>query len=252
MSVPHDHHFTPAFYLQQWAGASGKLVEYTIRHHKLVGKRVGPRSTGYEYDLYAFPEFPPELAQWIEQRFFAYADRTAAIALTNHLRGAGLSAWTPERISAWSRFVIALHLRHPDAMAELRAAAKSLWEECSASSQEAYEQIKEPEDPATFDEALAAWRPLTPAKARVNFIIKAFDNEVLCRHINRMKWAVVDVSAASIRLLTSDRPVEFANLKEQHGLISLPISPTKVFVAANDAATSDDFVGTPQIILCAL
>jgi Protein of unknown function (DUF4238) len=143
MSIPHDHHFVPAFYLQQWTGAGGKLIEYTIKHQKLVAKPIGSKSTGYEYDLYTFPELPPELAQWIEQRFFAYADRMASIALTNHLTSAGLSAWTPELISAWSRFIIALHLRHPDAMSELRAAAKSLWEGCSAEMQQEYERIKE-------------------------------------------------------------------------------------------------------------
>jgi hypothetical protein len=28
MNAPRDHHFIPAFYLKQWAGPNGKLVEY--------------------------------------------------------------------------------------------------------------------------------------------------------------------------------------------------------------------------------
>jgi hypothetical protein len=239
MSIPHDHHFVPAFYLQQWAGSNGKLVEYTIKHHKLIAKPVGPKSTGYEYDLYTFPELPPESAQFVEQKFFEYADRTASIALTNHLTNAGAPAWTAELMSAWSRFVIALHLRHPDAMPELRAAAKRICEGSSASSQQEYERIKGSEDPPTFDEYLAAHDPLTNVKARLNLIVKAFDNEILGQHINRMEWAVLGVASASVRLLTSDRPVEIANLKKRHGLISLPISPTKMFVAVNETATLD-------------
>ena len=61
MSVPHDHHFIPAFYLTQWTAPDKKLVEYTIKNGKLIDKSVGPRATGWETDLYAFPELPPEI-----------------------------------------------------------------------------------------------------------------------------------------------------------------------------------------------
>jgi Protein of unknown function (DUF4238) len=108
VSTPRKHHFIPAFFLKQWAAADGKLVEYSIKNDKIVSKRVGPKSAGFEYDLYAFPELPPETAQFIEQQFFSYADQTASQALELHLVNADRSAWTVELISAWSRFVIAL------------------------------------------------------------------------------------------------------------------------------------------------
>jgi hypothetical protein len=56
MSIPRDHHFIPAFYLRQWCDHTVKLIEYTIKHGKLISKPVGPNATGYEFDLYAFPE----------------------------------------------------------------------------------------------------------------------------------------------------------------------------------------------------
>jgi hypothetical protein len=68
-------------------------------------------------------------------------------------------------------------------------------------------------------------------------VIKTFDNDILGNHINGMKWGLVDVSASQIRLLLSDRPVEFSNLKEPRGFVSRPISPTKLFVAANNPAS---------------
>jgi hypothetical protein len=58
MSIPHKHHFIPAFYLRQWCDHTGKLIEYTIKYSKLIPKPVGPDATGYEFDLYAFPELP--------------------------------------------------------------------------------------------------------------------------------------------------------------------------------------------------
>ena len=97
----------------------------TRKGGKLIAKPVGPRSTGYERNLYAFPELPPDATQFMEEVFFAYADQKASDALDNHL-GIATYPWTSELVSAWSRFIIAIHLRHPDAMPHLREAAKSI------------------------------------------------------------------------------------------------------------------------------
>jgi hypothetical protein len=60
------------------------------------------------------------------------------------------------------------------------------------------------------------------------------DNEPVCGHINNLAWGVINVSAASHRLLTSDRPVILSKPKEPDGSVVMPISPTKLFVAVND------------------
>ncbi len=86
-------------------------------------------------------------------------------------------------------------------MPEFRAAAKSVWDGSGAKYQKEYEAIKKPEDPPTFDEYMAAKDPLTGAKVHVNSIIKIFDNELLGKHLNNMKWSVLDVSALSSRWL---------------------------------------------------
>ena len=207
----------------------------------------GPDATGFEFDLYAFNELPPDQAQHLEQKFFDYADRTASDALQLHLGGATERDWTPELINAWSRFVIGLHLRHADAMPELREAAKTIWEGSASKSQRRYEALRQPGDPATFDEYLARRDPLTPVKARVNLIMKAvLDNEIVRKRVNNMLWAVRDVSASPLRLLTSDRPVELFDVKEPRGIISLPISPTKLFVAVNDRRVFERAPRTPN------
>lgn len=234
MNAPRDHHFIPAFYLKQWAVSGGKLVEYTRKGRKLISKSVGPGSTGYVRDLYSFPELPADSAQFMEQVFFQYADQKASDALDNHL-GVKSLPWTSELVSAWSRFVIAIHLRHPDAMPELRAAATAIWAASGRDCQTRYDATRSESDPLTFDEYLALRDPQAPVKMRVNMIVKAFDNEEVGAHINQMRHAVVDVSAAPFRLLTSDRPVELFNIKERNGVLSIPLSPTKVF--ANDGAT---------------
>jgi hypothetical protein len=156
-----------------------------------------------------------------------------------------------ELVSAWSRFIIAIHLRHPDAMPELREAAKSIWDASGIDYQVRYEAIRQPTDPPTFDGYLALRDPLAPIKMRVNLIIKALDNDIVGAHVNQMPFAIIDLSGSPHRLLTFDRPVKLFNLKEPNGLVSIPISPTKLFVAANDEATFDKLRrASPRKLVC--
>ena len=238
MTIPRDHHFIPAFYLKQWVGADGKLEQFSKPRDRVVVRRLSPDATGYQTDLYAFPELPREQAQFLESEYFQYADDMGYKALEAHLTGRPLP-WSAELVSAWSRFLVGVHLRHPDAIPELRAGAKAEWDRSGAASQAEYEKIRKPGDPATFDDYMAKTDPLVPSKVQLNMIIKALDNAEVCAHINRMPFAVIDVSGARSTLLTSDRPVEIHALPEPRGLVSMPISPTMLFVAVNETGTFD-------------
>jgi hypothetical protein len=235
VSEPRDHHFIPAFYLRQWCNPTraDKLIEYSINHGKLVPKLVGPRATGFQRDLYAFPELPPDLAQLMERTFFNCADNVASAALQMLL--SGNNRWTSKTRSGWSRFVIGIYLRHPDAFAELRAAAASGEWGSEGDVQRQYELVRRQCDPTTFDEYIAQNPPLG-AKMELALIMQLHNASTIVRHVNNMAWEVVDVSAASHRLLTSDRPVDLdrLNLRAPGGAIMMPISPSKLFVAFND------------------
>jgi len=235
MSAPRDHHFIPAFFLKQWTGRGGKLIEYTIKQRKLVAKAVGPRSTGFETDLYALTDLPPELVQYVEQVFWDYADRGAAQALDIQL-GLIPAAWDAELRTDWSRFVIGVHMRHPDVMSELREAVRDIWDTPDPDTQAKYERIKTPNDPSILEDYVAKLDPSIPAKVRMNLIIKAFDNEEIGQRLNEMKWFVLDLSASRHTLLLSDRPVQLTDLRKDDGIVALAVSPTKLFVAVNKTA----------------
>jgi hypothetical protein len=237
MNAPRDHHFIPVFYLKQWASSkTKKLLEYTLKHGRLIEKPVGPHGTGFETDLYAFPELPPNLAQHMEQVFLQYADDAAARALCVHL-GLDPPQWNSELISGWSRFIMTLSMRHPDAMTEVRAAVKAIWDRGGGETQRLYEAQRKPQDPATFEEYFEHLDPLLPVKAALNSIIKAFDNQTIGQHLNGMHFNVLDLVASSRTLLTSDRPLELKGLARPEASYFLPISPTKLYVAANDPET---------------
>jgi large subunit ribosomal protein L30 len=55
----------------------------------------------------------------------------------------------------------------------------------------------------------------------------------LGKHLNNMRWGVIDVSGSPYRFLLSDRPVTFANLDNPDGMAALPIGPTKIFIGVN-------------------
>ena len=178
MSIPRNHHFLPIFYLQQWAVTGRKVVEYSIKNSKLIVKPVGPDGTGFERNLYSFPELPPQEAQHIETKFFDYVDRVASEALKRHLVPSN-KPWNNELVTAWSRFVIGIHLRHPDAIAEIRSAAQAAWNHSGVTAQESYERIRNADDPPLYERYIEKNFPLTPIKARVNMLIKVIDNQSL-------------------------------------------------------------------------
>ena len=156
----------------------------------------------------------------------------------------------PKLRNAWSRFLLSLLMRHPDAMREFRNAAKSLWLKGQDDTQLNYEKIRKPEDPLTFEEYAATIDPLIEIKVRLNLILRAFDNPVIGNHLNKMKWAVADVTASPNCLLTCDRPLVIFNLGEPNGSLFLPIHPTKLFVAANsDKVISEFSKGKPAAVV---
>lgn len=240
---PRDHHFIPAFYLKQWC-VGGKLIEYSIKNKKLISKPVGPKATGFQTDLYSFPELPPDQAQHIEKVFLQYLDNTADRGLKLHLTG-DRRGWTPELVDGWSRFLLSVHVRHPDAMIEFRATLKRIWAESGVSTQDEYYRTKKPTDPDTFEEYIANIDPLIPIKVQVNAIINAIDNEFVINHFRGMYWSVINLSNSPHRLLTSDRPLGLFDLKRADGAMYLPISPTLLFLAANDRKTALNLVRVP-------
>jgi hypothetical protein len=136
-------------------------------------------------------------------------------------------------LSAWARFLIGVHTRHFDTIPEIRDAAKSLWAASGQQSQHIYEDSREPGDPATFDEWIALRDPLIPHKAALNLMVAAMDNGEVGQHIIGMHWEVIEIAETPRRFLASDRPLGMYLMKEPTGSITLPISPTKLFVAVN-------------------
>ena len=107
MADPRKHHFIPAFYLSQWAGPDGLLIEWSRPHKEVKPIRRHPNATGFEYDLYAFLDLLPDTRQWFEKKFLQSTDDIASQVLAKILAGQ-MKALDNLQKSGWARFLMTL------------------------------------------------------------------------------------------------------------------------------------------------
>jgi hypothetical protein len=232
MSPSRKHHFIPAFYLKRWVNNEGLLIEWSRPHKQIVPIRRHPNATAFQVDLYTFEGLPEDSKRWFEEAFLKNTDDLASEAITRILAGRMETLDSVLR-SGWVRFLMTLRFRHPDMLAEMRQIIAYLWSNHDAFTRAEYEKTRSSVDPRTFDEYLARLSPDAHLRVQLDLLRAGMDNEEIGNHINKMSWAVFDVSRSSYRLLTSDWPVELS-LGARPPFVSIPLSPTHLFMACDD------------------
>lgn len=144
------HHYIPVFYLKRWAGNDGRLCVYSRPYDRVKANRKNPDATGYEYDLYAIRGAGAETAGHLEGRFLLSADNDAARALD--LLETGRIAQLDVRLrSAWSRFVMTLLHRNPEAVAKWIGKATQASAQAGEDFRANYATRRLPTDPDTYE-----------------------------------------------------------------------------------------------------
>jgi hypothetical protein len=231
------HHYIPVFYTKRWAGTDGRLCEYSRPYRQTKPRRVHPDATGYVRGLYTIPGVPPEIAEHLERRFLLYADSAAADALNILLSDSPFITTSTPR-SAWSRFMLSLMLRNPEYVARLSALVADQAEPMIAEFRARYNELKRPGDPDTFEEYQARSAPNLRGRATVTLLQRLMDSLRMGGHLNQMNWAIIRFSNFQHHLLTSDRPILMTNgLIGPQDHVAIPISPSVLFVATNNAET---------------
>ena len=88
-------------------------------------RRTHPDGTGYVRGLNTFRILPPALADSLENRFLKRADDLASQALLHFLKDdVNLDV---ETMSGWSRFILTLLHRTPEAMERLTNQIVAIW-----------------------------------------------------------------------------------------------------------------------------
>ncbi len=214
------HHFSPVFYLSGWASPTVTVMR-KVNGNVVVNNRY-PGGTGFVPDGYRIDHVPEDVSQRLETAFMSPLDDGAAKELQAILSGDSAPRSAAQR-SSWTRFVISLLFRHSEGVRVLKDHMQEMYAEAAKAIEPAHPGMK------------FIIHPAAPAIDASNMLADIIDNDRVGPTIFGMKWCVVNVPDAKHRLLTSDRPVVMPiGLDDAQAYIALPISPTKVFVAAYD------------------
>lgn len=144
-------------------------------------------------------------------------------------------SWTEDTRSGWSRFIISLIQRNPEAIARFNIKASEALQDALNDFKSNYAKHRRPTDPATFEEYATKIGPNPVGRACALLLAKVIDSENVGAHINQMRWSVLSISNAQFPLLTSDRPVIKTNgILRPDSHIVMPIAPHTIFVATNN------------------
>jgi hypothetical protein len=234
--MPQKQHYVPVFYLKRWAGRDdGRLCVYRRWQEHVESKRMHPDATGYAKDLYAIQGADAETENHLEGKFLSFSDDDAAQALGALETGATMLDGRLR--SGWSRFIMTLIFRHPEAVSRLSASAAELAAKADRDFRENYANIRTVNDPETYEQYQREDQNYYRAKTAVTLLRGLMDNPRVGNQLNQMDWTVVRVENAPL-LLTSDRPLMMPNgLVRSNSYLALPIGPTMLFVAANEKTT---------------
>jgi hypothetical protein len=242
MSIPKKHHYLPQFFIRRWIDAEGKLAEYRRPRDKLIVKRKRPAETGDIVDLYANEsKSDPVEGQALELLFMQKVDHGAARALA-HIDDHGTKPNDPELRDAWTRFLMSLMHRTPERVKYLTAKVKEYEDgRLNRELREKYESLRGPDDPPDFDSWLKAQGPLTP-DLRVRLLKLLIDSKRIGNALNDMKWSVFTLDRPRFGFLTGDHPIMISNgIGIRKGFILLAISPSQLFIGANDPQIVSSF-----------
>jgi hypothetical protein len=232
------HHYIPEFYLKQWCSPApnGQLYEYCRRYQGVVARPTYPSGTGYAHNLYTFNKLSDENRDFLENKFFLISDNKANSALQNLLRH-DLNLSNEQR-SGWSRFLMTLRYRNPEAIQRLQAKIASELPSTLQKLKDEWELARRESDPRTFEEYAAAIPEHDIQQAHLMLLRSVMDSKNVGEFLNGMVWNVSTFDALRYPILTSDRPCIMTNgINVPNGHLVLPISPNTIFVSARDKQT---------------
>lgn len=229
-SAGQKHHYVPVFYQKPWASADGRLCEFSRPYKEVKPRLTHPDGTGYVRGLYTFDALAPDAADFIERQFFLLADGQAALAHQRLLeRDVNFGV---ELKIAWARFMMTLFHRAPEAMQRLFA---TISERFPGELASLVADLKKKGEDVSLETVRAQITPARFQELSLRVMHRVMDSEMVGTALIRMYWAVIEFHNYRYPLLTSDRPIVMTNgLNKLDAHLVMPISPTKLFVAAND------------------
>jgi hypothetical protein len=199
MRDPQKHHYLPVFYLKQWAGLDGRLIRFHRPHHEIVAHPIAPKNAGYEPGLYSLEGYGDDRRDVIEKQFLApNVDDPAAAALSRLLERGSASNLTLAMRQAWTRFLMSLHVRHPDGIAQISTQGSRALRNTLTQNPAEYESLRTPDDPSTLVEWVEQNAPALFDNYGKSMLPGIVTHQATGTEILRMKWFVVRGTGSEI------------------------------------------------------
>jgi hypothetical protein len=218
------HHYIPVFYLKRWANTDCRLCEFS-RPHKLVRpRRTHPDGTGYFRGLYTLDGLASGRENILETAFLKSIDDAASQALAGMIEGQDFTE-PLEMKTAWSRFMMSLLVRHPEALKEMK-------QRLQVNVQDAYRQTRKPNEPERFEDNQEKSRSKELGRLHGSLLVDLVQDSKLARSWNKMVWSIVRFANLDNELLTSDRPIVMNAFQIADAHVCLSVSTSKMFFAS--------------------
>lgn len=199
---------------------------------KVYVRESYPSEVGFQRHLYAAPPGGnPDFDA--ERDVYQKLDDRAAVA---HRRLISLEKPHASDRHPWAAFVMSLFHRTPEHLSATKELLTRLWDE-EDETQLKYEKMKEEGYPDTVQEFLRLLDPHARERAAFRNILISSQDSRLIRYLGSIPWGVINLAHAPRHLLLSDNPVIITPLGKPGGHLAMPISPTRLFVAAPEYST---------------
>jgi hypothetical protein len=180
-------------------------------------------------------QVPSEKQHAVENDFMSPGiDQPAALIVKKILNGGFTTLRVDER-SDFTRFLLSLRVRHPDAIALLKEKSREVLTAALARDPEEYLAVKAASWASTLVEYTRQNAPSLIQNFGVSLLPRLIaDNNMGAQNIFEAPWWTHDVCDATTDLLLSDRPCLFeGQAVAGEFVLVLPLSPTMLFFACN-------------------
>lgn len=234
MSKQGDHHYVPQFHLRMWENGCGKISQWgrIPSNNKLVCKLVTSAATAYERGLYSLEYVCDEEVQKLEIKFGEI--ETATKPVLEKLINLGPGRLSVQEKYRWAIYLNASLLRVPHVVKMVKSGMQERIAKDLSQPIPEFIAVKgdAPED--TLYKWALKHAPARVANSGLKVLVDLIHSEKVIDRIIRLQWLVRDLTIAPCRLLLSDNPFHrVGNLYEQRTLISIPLSPTHIFLASD-------------------
>lgn len=233
---PRRHHYIPEFYQRKWIGEDKQVERYERINGAVIRRRVFPSAAGFQEDLYRHPR--AEMDEWdaqaLEWAIFKKVDDAGAKSLEAMISDRAALRDNLVR-SNWAVFLRTMLMRTPYQMTGVLASLEQIWRNTDISQK--YASMRKPGMPETANEFLEMLNPDEAKESAFRMFADAIGSDRTTRHIMKLPWKIFDCSTADHDLLLSDHPVVLVPLETNDGHIAMPLSPTKLLVAATNDRT---------------